>query len=67
MLIIFSGRIYLLKLPACVLERQIHRSICHFGRIGGGESKSKNAQQDGWKNVGVGGAKVLLICLRCTV
>ena len=32
MLIIFSGRIRLLKLSACVLERQAHRSICHFKR-----------------------------------
>ena len=39
-------KICLLKSAACVLERQTHRSICHFRRrdeTGGGGSKSKNA------------------------
>jgi len=33
MLIIFISSIRLLKLPACILERSTHRSICHLGRL----------------------------------
>ena len=37
-LTIFSGKVRLLKPPACVLERQTHRSTCYLRRIGPGES-----------------------------
>jgi hypothetical protein len=71
MLIIFSGRIRLLKLSACVLERQIHRSICHFGRRDEDWWRREREQEcscsvgrpeerrRGWR-------KVKLICLKCT-
>jgi len=71
MLIIFISSIRLLKLPACVLEGQTHRSICHLGRkdenwwrrereqkcsVGRPEDSERRR---GWR-------KVKLICLSCT-
>ena len=46
MLVIFLGRIRLLKLPACVLERQTPEVfvISEEGMRIGGENKSKNVQ-----------------------
>jgi len=68
-LVIFSGRIRLLKLPACVLERQTHRSIRHFGRR---DENWWRREQEQECSVGRleerrrGWSKVKLLCLRCT-
>jgi hypothetical protein len=69
MLIILSGRIRLLRLSACVLERQTHRSICHFGRRDEDWWRRERKQEcsvgrpeerrRGWR-------KVKIICLSCT-